>query len=80
MASKIKEGFKELKDNAMNALRGPKYHGNLLGESLYDMMRQATSKALLEPDYDLNQQVIGVCGFRSPILFQPGCSYKSFRF
>lgn len=57
MASKIKEGLKELKDNALNAIRGPKYHGNLLGESLYDKMRQATSKTLLEPNTDLNQQV-----------------------
>jgi hypothetical protein len=33
------------------------YHNALLGESLYDMMRRATTRELAQPDDRINQQV-----------------------
>lgn len=36
---------------------GPKYHHNLLGESLSDLLRKATAKTLVTPDEETNQQV-----------------------
>ena len=39
------EMYREIRDNMVAAVRGPKYHNNLLGEGLYDQLRMATSKA-----------------------------------
>lgn len=38
---------------------GQKYHDNLLGESLHDVLRKATAKTLEAPDTTCNQQVRG---------------------
>lgn len=49
----VSKGFKNLQAK----LTGQKYHQNLLGESLEDMLRIATAKTLEAPDATLNQQV-----------------------
>ena len=59
MASKIKEGLRDIKDSVVSKFTGPKYADNLLGESLQDQLRKATAKTLLTPDDTLNQQVGG---------------------
>ena len=38
---------------------GQKYHDNLLGESLNDVLRKATAKTLEAPDTTCNQQARG---------------------
>ncbi|MEW5313706.1 MAG: hypothetical protein WDW38_005249 [Sanguina aurantia] len=50
--------LKDLKDTLVSKLGGQKYHNNLLGESLADLLRKATAKVLTEPDEELNQQVV----------------------
>ena len=42
------------------------YHNALLGESLYDMMRRATTRELAQPDDRINQQVRAFCGGVKP--------------
>lgn len=55
MASKaFEKGFQNLKYK----ITGQKYHNNLLGESLEDMLRIATAKTLEAPDATTNQQVV----------------------
>lgn len=49
--------LKDLKDTLVSKLGGQRYHNNLLGESLADLLRKATAKVLVEPDEELNQQV-----------------------
>lgn len=53
MASKLKD----LKDTITYKLTGQKYHNNLLGESLQDLLRKATAKTLVVADDATNQQV-----------------------
>ena len=51
--------LKDLADKAKHAITGKeKYHNNLLGESLADLLRKATAKSLDSPDEALNTQVI----------------------
>ncbi len=56
MASKIKEGLRDIKQGVLEKLTGPKYADNLLGESLQDQLRKATAKELVEPSEELNSQ------------------------
>lgn len=48
--------FRDIKETLTAKLTGQKYHNNLLGESLQDQLRKATSKALFEPDEEINAQ------------------------
>lgn len=68
---KIKEKVRDAKDTLTYKLTGNKYHNNLLGESLSDMLRKATAKTLVTPDENLNQQVRenqGMCRHRDHLL------------
>mmetsp|Transcript_32751 Transcript_32751/g.72344 ORF Transcript_32751/g.72344 Transcript_32751/m.72344 type:complete len:639 (-) Transcript_32751:491-2407(-) len=52
------KALKDFKDTIQYKLTGQKYHNNLLGESLQDLLRKATAKTLEQPDEATNQQVI----------------------
>lgn len=63
--------FNRTVEAVTNKLQGTKYHHNLLGESLADLMRKATSKTLVVPDEDTNQLVsAGLSNPASRVVWQ----------
>lgn len=58
MANTLKDNLKDLKHTLSAKFKVNKYHNNLLGESLEDLIRKATAKTVYEPDDELNQQVV----------------------
>jgi hypothetical protein len=57
MASKIKEGLRDITQGVVDRFKAPKYADNLLGESLQDQLRKATGKELVGPNEELSSQV-----------------------